>query len=266
MKFLMQLGTFILLVSLALNLKAQTLITNVPVVQLIAASLVEGTQLKSHFLPPDALPMNRIPNWQSRMDPSQIPEAEAVLTIESIRSAWSLYPWVRQQHLRSVPIDIAQELAPGGARVVLQPNLHDEYFWLDFNNLVLMLNLAAKDLKRLWPDETQIERNRAQQIRQIQETQYALETLLFEAGVTGVTLEDPRLMPFAHTLGLPLLSDPAPGSIHLTTRAPGESAGWVWQINPLLRVEEAGLQGWLTHLPEHLKQSLLLSTRSALDP
>ncbi|MGL4249749.1 MAG: metal ABC transporter solute-binding protein, Zn/Mn family [Aeromonas sp.] len=114
----------------------------------------------------------------------------------------------RLRQIRIVPIDVANELASAGARVTLRPDGEGDYFWLDFGNLTLMGNVAARDLARVWPDRSeQIERNRQRLLRAIAHTAMAFDEVLLAHNVSSLAVVDPRLMPLAQALGLPLVAD-----------------------------------------------------------
>ncbi|MBE0507181.1 MAG: hypothetical protein IBX50_10745 [Marinospirillum sp.] len=235
--------------------KTAPVVTTAPVVQLIAESLLDLTPLQSHYLPPTRLPINRIPAWLSRVDVHQLPRAEAVLTFESTWPELAIFPLLRQLNIRLVAVDLAHEVAPGGARVIQRQGLSEpDYFWMDFSNLTLMSNIAARDLARLWPEHAeQIDRNRQQLIRRIQQTALQVDELLFAAEISTLAVTDEKLMPLVLSTALPL-AEPAQADLVLSTRAEEGLRSWV--VDPLLRPGTTNLSDWLESQVSSLQSAL----------
>lgn len=235
--------------------KTVALMTATPVNQLIATSLLDATPLQSQYLPPTRLPINRIPAWLNRVDVHQLPHAEAVLTFESIWPELAVFPLLRQQNIRLVAVDAAHELAPGGARVIQRQGLTEpDYFWMDYSNLTLMSNIAARDLARLWPEHAeQIDRNRQQLIRHIQQTALQVDELLFAADIATLAVTDEKLTPLVLSTALPLTT-PAQADLVLSTRAEAGLRSWV--VDPLLRPGTTSLKDWLDAQVNSLQAAL----------
>lgn len=231
-------------------------VSAVPVLHALGLSLLKDTGIEVVYLPPRRLPINRIPGWLGKVDAGKLEPAAALLTMESVWPDLGLYPLLRKTDIRVVPIDVAQELAPGGARVSLRPNLETpDYFWLDFNNLLLMTNVAARDLARLWPEQAgQVESNRRSLQRYIQQHAMHLDELLLNANIGTLAADDDRLMPLAMGLALPLV----PGreaDLRLTT-GKGQAEPTVWQLDPLVRPVQGDLVAWLSAQSKGLEQVL----------
>lgn len=247
----------LLLLLLPLGARAAAVASAVPVLHALNRSLLEGTGLEARYLPPARLPVNRIGGWLGKADAGQLAPAEALLTIESVWPGLELYPLLRQLDIRVVPIDVASEIAPGGARVTQRPGLTTpDYFWLDFANLTLMANVAARDLARLWPEQAgQIEANRLALQRHIQQQAMRLDELLLSHDIGSVALMDERLTPLAQAMALPLV---APESADLLLAAGKAEAGTaaVWELDPLARPQRRNLGGWLTSQVDALERQL----------
>ncbi|HEH9425015.1 TPA: hypothetical protein SIA32_000159 [Aeromonas sobria] len=253
MKFLIPL----LLSVLALPLwAAPTVVSAVPVLHGINLSLLADTGIEARYLPPARLPLNRIPGWLNKVDVATLGQADALLTMESLQPELAIYPLLRQRQIRIVPIDVAQELAPAGAKVTLRPDGEGDYFWLDFGNLTLMGNVAARDLARVWPAQSaQIERNRQRLLRAVQGSAMAIDNLLLEHNVASLAVADERLMPLALALGLPLVAA-QDADLVLTSRPAKGEARRMWQPDPLLRMGGQSIEVWLAQNQQALSHQL----------
>ncbi|OXY80957.1 hypothetical protein [Oceanimonas doudoroffii] len=231
----------------------------VPVLHALGLSLMQDTGVEVVYLPPRRLPVNRIPGWLGKADAATLPDAAALLTIESVWPALSTYPLLRQRNIAVIPVDVAQELAPSGARVTLRPNLSEpDYFWLDSNNLLLMSNVAARDLARIWPGQAeQIEANRRALQRHIQRQALAMDELLFNANIGALATEDDRLVPLVMGLALPQVSGDR-ADLRLDAGKGGSKPGQ-WRLEPLARPGKEDLAAWLSGLTASLEQALTVS-------
>ncbi|MCF3098515.1 hypothetical protein EHZ86_14800 [Aeromonas australiensis] len=233
-----------------------TVVSTVPVLHALNLSLLADTGILARYLPPARLPLNRIPGWLNKVDVATLGQADALLTMESLQPELAIYPLLRQRQIRIVPIDVANELAPAGARVTLRPAGEGDYFWLDFGNLTLMGNVAARDLARVWPAQSeQIERNRQRLLRAISHTAMAFDEVLLAHDVSSLAVADHRLMPLAQALGLPLVSVQEADLVLASRPVKGRDRG-VWQPDPMLRQVEQPLEVWLTQYQQSLSSQL----------
>ncbi|KGK43190.1 hypothetical protein LH51_01865 [Nitrincola sp. A-D6] len=241
-----------LLMPLSLHASQGRVVSIAPVAHLIATELLQETGIDTEFLPPARLPVNRIPGWLRRVDAGDLESADVVITIESVWPSLPLYPLMRSVSIQVVPIDLATELAPGGARVLMHPDaVESEYFWLDLNNLTQMINVASKDLSRVWPEESgTIERNRFDLQRAIQRTQIRIDGYLLERDIETLSLADERLMPLAQSLGMPISET---GHNLRLTLAAADDQHPEWLIDPLHRIGADSLKDWLTALETGLQ-------------
>jgi hypothetical protein len=223
------------------------LVTVTPVLQLLGEALVMETGIQVEYLPPSRLPLNRIPAWLYRVDPGDLPRADGLLTLESLMTERAIYPALRRRNIRIVPVDAAQELAPGGAQVSLHPESGGEdYFWLDLNNMIVMLNIMSRDLSRLWPDAAaQLEDNRRTASVAIQRAAMQVDESLFARQISSLSLADKRLMPLALMTALPLEEAPSGDLLIAQNPVEGQAA---WVIDPLNRPVRLSLQAWLDGL------------------
>lgn len=247
------------LVCVNLSAQPQRSVSVTPVAHLISDALLAQTGVTVDFLAPARLPINRIPAWLKRVDATELMPADVVVTIESVWSSLELYPLMRSINVRSVPVDIASELAPGGARVLMRPGaeLESDFFWLDLNNLTLMLNIASRDLVRMWPQHAeQIDLNRRSAQRAIQLSQIQIDQLLAEKPINAISIDDDRLMPLALSLSLPILPK-SEGSDHLHLSIDAPSGDFpVWQVDTLQRLSVNSLSEWLEATENGLRDAL----------
>ena len=242
----------VLMMPVSLHAAEGRVVSIAPVAHLIATGLLQETGIDTEFLAPARLPVNRIPGWLRRVDASELEAADVVMTIESVWPSLTLYPLMRSVSIQVVPIDLATELAPGGARVLMHPDaVESEYFWLDLNNLTQMINVAAKDLARVWPAESdRIEHNRFNLQRAIQQAQIRIDGYMLAREFETLSLADQRLMPLAQSLGMPV-SDTG-NNLRLTLVASDDQQP-EWLINPLHRVGADSLKDWLVELETGLR-------------
>lgn len=241
-----------LMMSVSLHAAEGRVVSIAPVAHLIATGLLQETGIDTEFLAPARLPVNRIPGWLRRVDASELEAADVVMTIESVWPSLTLYPLMRSVSIQVVPIDLATELAPGGARVLMHPDaVESEYFWLDLNNLTQMINVAAKDLARVWPAESgRIEHNRFNLQRAIQQAQIRIDGYMLAREFETLSLADQRLMPLAQSLGMPISN--TGNNLRLTLVASDDQHP-EWLIDPLHRVGADSLKGWLVELETGLR-------------
>ncbi|MEH8196574.1 hypothetical protein [Aeromonas allosaccharophila] len=213
---------------------APTVVSTVPVLHAINLSLLADTGIVARYLPPARLPLNRIPGWLSKVDVATLGSADALLTMESLQP----------------------ELAPAGAKVTLRADGEGDYFWLDFGNLTLMGNVAARDLARMWPAQSaQIERNRQRLLRAVQGSAMAFDDVLLAHNVASLAVADKRLMPLAQALGLPLVPQQQADLVLTSRPLKGRSRG-IWQPDPLLRLGDQPIEVWLMQNQQALVRQL----------
>lgn len=255
MRFKFLIIFFLLISGTALAAKP-SVTTAVPVVDLIAQALLEKTPVQVIYLPPKRLPINRIPAWLNSVGSNELAVTDAVLTVESVSRGLAVFSLLRQKNIRLVAIDLAQEITPKGAGITQRQGISEpDYFWLDTNNLLLMVNIAARDLARLWPEYAkQINHNRGEVLRQIQQLALQVDELLLLANVNSLALSDEKLMPLAQVTILPLVEADV-ADLVLSTRV--EAGKKTWVIDPLLRPSAKTLEAWLESVVVSLQQALI---------
>ena len=229
--------------------------TTVPVTHLIASALLESTNIEVVYLPPKRLPINRIPAWLNRVAANELAYTDAVLTLESVSPELAIFPLMRQKNIRLTTIDLAQEIVPGGAGISQRQGIQEaDYFWLESNNLLLMVNIAAKDLTRLYPEEAeQINSNRQQALRQVQQMALKIDELLLDANINSLALTNEKLMPLAQATVLPLVALEEADLVLASRAVKGQKT---WVIDPLTRPKAENLEVWLESLVTSLQSVL----------
>jgi len=263
MKFLLSGCLLLCLSAFAVADQSPRIGSGVPVLNSMLLSLLQDTDIELVYVVPERLPINRIPAWLNRAESGEVEALDALLTIESVWPQLTIYPLLRQASIRVVPIDVANELAPGGSRVILmQGREGSDFFWLDLNNLSQMVNVAARDIVRLWPDQAaKIERNRLSLQRSIQRSVVALDELLMLHEISSVGVSDERLYPLAHALGLPLTqADDADLILSLSEVSGQVQSQWV--INAMIHFKPEALEKWLAEQLIALERSLTRDDRS----
>jgi hypothetical protein len=256
MKCVKHLCVGVLLSGVAAVCQSASVVTVAPITFALSQSLLQSTDIETLYLPPERLPMNRIAGWLARADQASLPVADAVLTIESVVPALSLYPLLRQSSIRTIPIDAAYELSPGGAKVSLRPETDEDFFWLDSNNLTVMVNISARDLSRVWPESAaNIEEQRRKLQREIQKMTFAVDQLLLEQDISTLAVTDQRLLPLAMSLSLPLV-EAEQADLLLSLSQQESDRQKIWVVDPLIRKTD-DLEGWLKDQQASLQKVLL---------
>lgn len=239
--------TFSLLTIVSTASAQQKLATAQPIARLIADQLLAGTDIKVDYLPPKRLPWQRIPSWlRGKASKQALGEFDAVLTVEALRPDMALYGLMRKENIAVIPVDLTAELTPGGSRI--SPKARDGLFWLHPSNLQLMLNIAAADLKRIWPaQQARIEQNYQQLRQHLLQYQHQVDDLLLEAEIDEVLIHQPGLNSLALSLALPIEQADKPRTagahqlvIQLAARK-GEATPNLWQIDPITRLDKRSL-------------------------
>ncbi|WP_027858013.1 hypothetical protein [Marinobacterium jannaschii] len=243
---------------------AASIATTTPIAKLIADGLLADTPIQVAYLPPRRLPYGRIGNWlQHKAALKEIAHYHSLLTVEALRPDLAAYPLLRRGNIAVIPIDITRQMTPGGTRI---SSYHgDSYFWLHPDNLQVMINIAAADLVRVWPQfRHQIIDNRQILRQQIRHYQLSIDELLLDAGIDEVSIHQAGLKSAAEATALPLQSadtETDPMLRRLTIRARKKShvpaqTEFVWSIEPMVRLTDQTLSEALDFNIGSLKQAL----------
>ncbi len=170
-----------------------------PISHSLTKALIEDTELTLVYLPPKRLPINRIPNWVSKNASHKFDHIDVLVGMSSVYKGLDLYPSLRQTNIRLVKIDIANALIPNGERVVM--NADTEYFWLNSNNLLLMLGILKRDVIALWPDlANHINKNYQKAAAAIRRTNLTIDDLLMNKEIAFIIAKNEQLTPFISSL------------------------------------------------------------------
>lgn len=228
--------------------------TTLPITQALSKSLLKDTAINAIYLPPKRLPVKRISSWLKSKSGERIQSAGpfvALVTVESIWPNYSAYGKLRAQNIRLIPIDVAQELNEPGSRVRMnaEPTQADDYFWLAPDNLLVMGQILARDLSRVWPEEAaQIQLNLQQLRRQIQAFSLRLDQQLLDHNVMSICVHTSELTPLAEAMFLPVEEggqcDQQALNVSKLDRN-RQAAPMNWNLNPADKPLKNGIEGWL---------------------
>jgi ABC-type Zn uptake system ZnuABC Zn-binding protein ZnuA len=136
----------------------------------ITAELTENTGIVVRNLPTAPASMATLARLLERVDPAEMADADAVVTIGGVWPEDPLFAAIRSHNIRVVEIDASVPLSGGrdGVALVQAPTSrpdwrdapeiggaeHSRYVWLSLANTLRMAEIIAGDLKRLAPEET----------------------------------------------------------------------------------------------------------------
>lgn len=161
--------------------------------------MAEGTQIEVSYLPPTRLPINRVASWLRKHRSQPFTAFDAFVGMRSVQPALDIYPSLRQSNIRIVDIDIAQAIMPNGEKVV-QAN-DTEYFWLNSNNLLVMLGILKRDLTALWPQyASQFNQNYQSAASSIRQINLQIDDLLMAKDIAFIVVDNEKFKPFAASL------------------------------------------------------------------
>lgn len=239
--------------------------TTLPITQALSESLLKGTPVNSIYLPPKRLPVKRVSNWLNKKSEARIKRVgplSAVVTVESIWPQYAAYGKLRTHNIRVIPVDVAQELNEPGSRVRMNtlPEQAHHYFWLAPDNLVVMGQILARDLSRIWPEHAaQIKLNLQQLLHQIQTFSLRLDQLLLEHEIASICVQTRELTPLAEAMFLPVEEGGQCDQQALNITKLGrdsQSAPMNWNLNPAEKPLKNGIEGWLNGNLTHLHDAL----------
>lgn len=178
--------------------------TVTPITHSLATALLADTPVQVDYLPPKRLPVNRIPSWLHKTQTQKYPRYDALVAISAARPDLAYALTLRQTNIRLVTIDIAYALLPKGERVVMTDP--KEYFWLNANNLALMLGILKRDLGLLWPDlRTDINQNYQRISQTVRQTNLAMEAILQQHDIAAFSTKTSALHPLAASLSTDIM-------------------------------------------------------------
>ena len=170
-----------------------------PISYTLSKTLVQGTGIEVSYLPPTRLPFNRIASWLRKNSTQRFDAFDAFVGISEIKPELDLFPSLRQSNIRIVDIDIANAIMPNGEKVVLADN--SQYFWLNSNNLLVMLGILKRDFSALWPQYAdKFNQNYQTTAAGIRQINLQLDELLMANDIAFVVPKNTRLLPFVNSL------------------------------------------------------------------
>lgn len=243
--------------------------TVTPIAHSLSEGLLEGTGIETDFLPPARLPVNRIPTWLRKNRSEKFQRYGALVSISDAVPALAFSTTLRQSNIRLVTVDIAYARLPAGERVVLTDP--EEFFWLNTNNLLLMLGVLKRDLTLLWPEhEQRINQNYQLIGREVRRYNLEVDNLLFDNEVAALVFERSALKPVAASLSADAVTPNEAQLLELAalrigsgrkrqsqaSDAEGEDPQPYWQIDDFSRYAEESLVDRLAANLELLRRVL----------
>lgn len=215
-----------------------------PVAHSLAAALLTHTSVEVTYLPPERLPVNRIPNWLNKHRHDKFAAFHAVVTLRSVLPEFDVYPSLRQFNIRVVPIDIAEALVPEGEKVAVASPY--EYFWLNANNMLVMLGILRRDLSALFPgDQHIIDKNYYAVSSTVRQINMQLDELLTQADVFLVATTKPELSPLlsglsSHVSSIEEVTKMGMPALVLTSQSSHSNESY-WIVDDFSRFSETSL-------------------------
>lgn len=197
--------------------EALILATAIPVLESITRELIQGTKLSLEYLPPERYSIKRIPGWLKRQNANSFPNADVLLTINSVWPAINLYPALRSQNISIIPTDAAYALVPGGERVAITPHQHEspDYFWLNLSNALMMTGIIHRDLVSIVSQQNNfdpieggklirsLKKNHQHLSQKLRSTQTRINEILFNTDYMQALTHSRDLEPLLSTTLLP---------------------------------------------------------------
>ncbi|WP_417597517.1 hypothetical protein [Oceanospirillum sp.] len=234
----------------------ESLATVLPVAHLLSKSLLAGTGVQVDYLPAKRYPVSRIRYWIDKKmagELADLPRYRAVVETASIWPEGSVYSNLRQRNIAVIPVDMAIQLKPDGARISRAAGESAlDFFWLNPANLKVMVSILSDDFSRIWPEhQPLIQQNQQRAVEQITGFALKLDDMLWQQGWDGVCSDDSALHPMLQSLSLPMLAEDKTDDldgfrclwIEEGKKASAEPNLWV--VNGLNRFESGSLSDWL---------------------
>ncbi len=234
----------------------ESLATVLPVAHLLSQSLLAGTGVQVDYLPAKRYPVSRIRYWIDKKltgELADLPRYRAVVETASIWPEGSVYSNLRQRNIAVIPVDMAIQLKPDGARISrAEGESALDFFWLNPANLKVMVSILAEDFSRIWPEhQPLIQQNQQRAVEQITGFALKLDDMLWQQGWDGVCSDNSALHPMLQSLSLPMLAEDKTDDldgfrclwIEEGKKASAEPNLWV--VNGLNRFESGSLSDWL---------------------
>lgn len=243
-------------------LAKQNIATVSPISYSLSKAIVNNTPVEVAYLPPKRLPVNRVPSWLRKSASNKFEAYDVFVSTSAVNSGLDFFPTLRQSNIRLVDIDIAQAIMPSGEKVVLAAE--GEYFWLNTNNLLLMLGILKRDISAMWPAYSkQFNDNYQTLASKIRQVNLALDDSLMNNEIAFIVARNEKLSPFVASLASDTSSEQEVQELGLeyVTLSSGKKAKkGTWHIDDLSRFSEKPLAERLHQSIQSL-QALIQSKR-----
>ncbi len=145
------------------NTKSHTVLVSQDFTEVLTRSLTAGSTIQTVRAIPASYSADTHTNYmkkQWKTFAEQCRNADAVITTNGSWAGDPLYPWARRANIRIVPIDITTPLDHSRAGLPLLdiPGSKKQlrFVWYSPGNAARMIDVAATDLARLFPDQAEI--------------------------------------------------------------------------------------------------------------
>lgn len=184
---------------------AASILVGHPVTAGLATALTQGTSVPVVTVVPASIPMGRQFSFLTGRGETKLAQAAVQAdSVLSLRSAWSedpLFPLARRSNIRLVEVDVARPV--DGALPGIALSNGAVFPWLGIANMGRMADIAAADLRRLYPEARErIDANLARMKGALLSLSARAARDMAAVPDPGVVLLSPRFTTLANDLGL----------------------------------------------------------------
>lgn len=158
--------------------QTQYVLTSLPATYSITAQLCSNTALKTVYLFPEKVSMDRQAGYIKKHGRTLAETLKTAAAVVSLRSAWPkdpLFPAARKGNIRVIEIDAAMPFDRQKAGIPLlsapsedeKKQIPSRLLWLSLANASRMADIIAEDLERLSPEDKIVIRQNLQTFKQV---------------------------------------------------------------------------------------------------
>lgn len=184
---------------------AKDILVSTPVTYMISQQLVNGTDIKTIYLPPKRYGIERLENWfvSKGLEVAKSAGKEATVAV-TLRAIWPqdpTYVYARQGNIRLIEIDASQAISPrakGVATLKNEDGVVSKYAWMNSTNLIRMVSIVGEDLQKVYPrHKNQIASNQQNLALKVRDLINHQQDQIFEKAIDSVVLLSESLEDFA---------------------------------------------------------------------
>lgn len=224
----------------------------------LTRAMLEDIPIQVDYLPPKRLPMSRVPSWIMKNKTAKFSVYNAFVTISSVQPQFDFFNTLRQTNIRISKIDIATAMLPKGEKVTIHSQ--KEYFWLNSNNLLLMLGVLKRDLTLMWPkEEANINKNYLQLSATIRQLNLNIDSIVQANDIAFISSTNSKLAPLSASLSSDFVEPEEAKAIglnfiYLSVNNKTKSKN-IWVIDDFTRIKKLSL---VKRLKENINNLILL--------